>query len=134
MPDTVVSAQQLAVRLREVRDHIAVRERERPLGGLRSILMPCARIPSVREEVRSKINTHPFHAVAGSDLAELLNVIEPRDVRRVAELGVIGRASKVELPGSFCKRVQARGRAGGHHGSCRRGGRRGGGSLQGEMA
>lgn len=113
MPDTVVSAQQLAVRLREVRDHIAVRERERPLGGLRSILMPCARIPStpqlVREEVRSKINTHPFHTVAGGDLAELLNVIELRDVRRVTELGVVGRASKVELPGSFCERVQARG-------------------------
>ena len=39
MPDTVVSAQQLAVRLREVRDHIAVRERECPLGGLSRVLM-----------------------------------------------------------------------------------------------
>ena len=80
----------------------------------------------MREEVRSNTNTHPFHAVAGSDLAELLNVIELRDVRRVTELGVVGRASKVKLPGSFCERVQARGRAGGHHGSRRRGGCRGG--------
>lgn len=42
VPNTVMSAQELAIRLREVRDHIAIRERERSARGLRRILMASA--------------------------------------------------------------------------------------------
>ncbi len=42
VPNTVVPAQKLAIRLREVRDHIAVCERKRPLGGLGRILKASA--------------------------------------------------------------------------------------------
>lgn len=55
--------------------------------------------------------THPFHAVAGSDLAELLVVGEERNVYRVGEFRVICRTTKVQFALRFGKRVQAGGRA-----------------------
>ena len=48
--------------------------------------------------VKQTLNTHPFHAVAGGDLAELVDVVQDGGVGLVCELAVVGRSTEVELP------------------------------------
>ena len=99
VPHAVVSAEELPVRLREVRDLLPARERERPARRLRRV---------------------PLHAVRGRDLAKLLVVVEDRGVCGVRELAVVRRGAEVELAGRLRESVEAgagrsgsgRGRAG----------------------
>ncbi len=125
VPHAVMPAQQLPVLLRQARNHVPARERERPARRLRRVLR---RIHSHKpENGDGGCGTHPFHAVTGGDLAELGVVAELRDVGGVSQLGVVRRAAKVELPSGFGESVQtadARGGCAGAHswaGSGRRG-------------
>ena len=98
VPHAVVAAEELAVRLREVRDLVPAGEREGPAGWLCRI---------------------PLHAVRGGDLAELLVVVEDRDVRGVRELAVVRRSAEVELASRLRKRVEASAGRSRSRGACR---------------
>ena len=80
VPHAVVSAEELPVRLREVRDLLPAREHERPARRLRSV---------------------PLHAVRGRDLAKLLVVVVDRGICGVRELAVVRRGAEVELAGGL---------------------------------